>query len=189
MGMLFESFLHPLTVMLTLPFAWLGFVWMMALTRTPVDILGSVGLIVLIGVVVNNSIVVVDRINQLRAAGWQREKAIVQAGMDRMRPVMMTALTTTLGLVPMALDATIFQHSLNEFLLGLGLGFLQLGSGSTSALLYNSLGRAFMGGLIAGTLSTLLVTPFFYLLFDELKLYFQKLASTFLPGRRPVPPA
>src|SRR5688500_20363637 len=101
MGVLFESFLHPLTVMLTLPFAWLGFVWMMAATQTPVDILGSVGLIVLIGVVVNNSIVVVDRINQLRTAGWERDAAIVQAGTDRVRPVLMPALTTILGLMPM----------------------------------------------------------------------------------------
>jgi hydrophobic/amphiphilic exporter-1 (mainly G- bacteria), HAE1 family len=184
MGVLFESFLHPLTVMLTLPFAWLGFVWMMAATRTPVDILGSVGLIVLIGVVVNNSIVVVDRINQLREAGWDRERALVQAGKDRMRPVLMTALTTTLGLVPMALDATLFQYKFNEFLKALGLGFLQLGSGTTSAILYSSLGRSIMGGLIAGTMSTLLLTPYFYLLFDELKLYLRRLFATLWPGRK-----
>ena len=183
MGVLFESFLHPLTVMLTLPFAWLGFVWMMAATRTPVDILGSVGLIVLIGVVVNNSIVVVDRINQLRASGMEREPAIVQAGMDRMRPVMMTALTTTLGLVPMALDGTALQYHFNEFLRTLGLDLLQLGSGSTSAILYNSLGRAIMGGLIAGTLSTLLLTPYFYLLFDDLRGYLGRLFAALWPAK------
>jgi HAE1 family hydrophobic/amphiphilic exporter-1 len=184
MGVLFESFLHPITVMLTLPFAWLGFVWMMAATRTPVDILGSVGLIVLIGVVVNNSIVVVDRVNQLRAAGWDRDAALVQAGKDRMRPVLMTALTTILGLVPMALDATLFQYKFNEFLQAIGLGFMQLGSGNTSAILYSSLGRSIMGGLIAGTLSTLILTPYFYLMFDELKLYLQRLLGTLWPGRR-----
>jgi hydrophobic/amphiphilic exporter-1 (mainly G- bacteria), HAE1 family len=183
MGMLFESFVHPITVMLTLPFAWLGFVWMMAATQTPVDLLGSVGLVVLIGVVVNNSIVVVDRINQLRRLGWQREQAIVQAGMDRMRPVLMTAATTVLGLVPMALDSTAFQYQFNELLKSVGLAALQLGSGNSSLMMYNSLGRAIMGGLIAGTLSTLLLTPYFYALFDDLRLWIGRVAATLWPAR------
>ncbi len=183
MGALFESFLHPITIILSLPFAYLGFVWIMAATQTPVDLLASVGLIVLIGVVVNNSIVIVHRINQLREQGWERNAAIVKAGMDRMRPVLMTALTTILGLVPMALDATQTQYRLNQLLKSLGLGLFQLGSGTSSEILYNSLGRAVIGGLVAGTLATLLLTPYFYTLFDELRLFWRRVLGSLWPAR------
>ena len=99
----FESLLHPLTIMFSMPLALVGVVLGLAITGTPVSVLAAIGVIVLAGVVVNNAIVLVDYINILRQRGLAVREAILTAGPTRLRPILMTTLTTVLGLVPLAL--------------------------------------------------------------------------------------
>jgi HAE1 family hydrophobic/amphiphilic exporter-1 len=168
MGSLFESYLLPLSILTTVPLAAIGICWAMFLTNTPVDTVTLIGVILLMGIVVNNGIVIVDHINQLRNAGMARTQAILQAGRDRFRPVMMTALTTILGCVPLAVGSTIGK-----------------------AVAFNSLGRALIGGLTTGTVLTLFVVPLFYTFVDDMRVwflhYFADLAG--LKRRRPAAPA
>ncbi len=146
MGALFESFLLPLSILTTVPLAGIGIAWAMFLTGTPMDTICMIGVILLVGIIVNNGIVIVDRINQVRRQGVPRHKAILQAGHDRFRPVMMTALTTILGCVPLAVGA-------------------RWGGDVTFA----GLGRALIGGLTVGTLLTLVLVPVFYTLIDDVR--------------------
>lgn len=147
MGVLFESFILPFSVLLSIPFALWGVYWTLYLTDTPMNIMAMIGIIVLIGVVVNNAIVLVDMVNRLRADGKTREQAIFEAGANRFRPIMMTTLTTVFGLLPMA-----------------------LGNSNMFGMPYYPMGRAMMGGLVSSTLLTLLVVPLFYTFFDDLRL-------------------
>jgi len=145
-GVLFESWVLPLSIVTTIPMAMMGAVWFLFLTDTPMDTMAGVGLVILVGVVVNNGIVLVDLITQLRAAGVPREEALVEAGRRRLRPILMTALTTICGLLPMA-----------------------LGSSSFIGIPYAPLGRTVIGGLMAATLLTLLFVPYLYSLLDDLR--------------------
>jgi len=158
MAALFESWLLPLSILTTVPLAFIGVYWSMYLTDTPMDTVSLIGGILMCGIIVNNGIVIVDHINQLRRRdGLPRREAILQAGHDRIRPVLMTALTTILGCIPLA-----------------------IGSGSGRDLLY-SLGRALAGGLTMGTILTLFVVPLSYTLIDDLQSwimnYFGSLAK------------
>ena len=146
MGMLFESAWLPMSVLLSIPFAFLGVYWMLFLTGTPFDVMSGIGLVILVGIVVNNAIVLVDRVQQNRAAGMERREAILDAGRERFRPIVMTALTTIVGLLPMA-----------------------LGDAEVVGTPYYPLGRAVIGGLVTSTLLSLLVVPLFYTLFDDLR--------------------
>ena len=143
-GILFESFALPLSIVTTIPMAGLGAVWMLYATGTDLDFMAFVGLVILVGVIVNNGIVLVDLITQLQAEGLTRTEAIVQAGRRRLRPILMTAFTTIFGLLPMA-----------------------FGSSSFIGIPYSPLGRTVIGGLIAGTLLTLLFVPFLYAALDD----------------------
>jgi HAE1 family hydrophobic/amphiphilic exporter-1 len=143
MAALFESVVLPLSVLSTVPLAMGGAIWMLYLTGSQFDSVTLIGCILMAGVIVNNGIVIVDHINTLRAEKGDLAEGIVNAGADRFRPVMMTALTTILGLVPMAAATS--------------------GSGATFA----GLGRALIGGLTVGTVLTLVVVPVFYSLIDE----------------------
>ena len=143
MAALFESVVLPLSVLSTVPLAMGGAVWMLYLTGSQFDSVTLIGCILMAGVIVNNGIVIVDHINTLRDTKGSLAEGIISAGSDRFRPVMMTALTTILGLVPMAAATT--------------------GSGATFA----GLGRALIGGLTVGTVLTLVVVPVFYSLIDE----------------------
>ncbi|MBC7339001.1 MAG: efflux RND transporter permease subunit [Firmicutes bacterium] len=134
----FESLLHPLVIMFTLPLAFVGVVLTLYLTGTSLGITAYIGGIVLAGIVVNNGIVMVDYINQLRRQGLETREAIVRGAAVRLRPVLMTALTTLLGLLPLAL--------------GWGEG------GELNA----PLARAVVGGLTTSTVLTLLVIPVVY---------------------------
>lgn len=145
MAALFESVVLPLSVLSTVPLAMGGAIWMLYATHSQFDSVTLIGCILMAGVIVNNGIVIVDHINNLRAEKGDLADGIVHAGADRFRPVMMTALTTILGLVPMACATT--------------------GSGATFA----GLGRALIGGLTVGTVLTLVVVPVFYSLIDELQ--------------------
>ena len=164
MGALFESFILPLSILTSIPVAFVGVFWMMFFTGTPMDTISFIGSLLMVGVVVNNGIVIVDHINFLRKEGRSRVQAIVQAGRDRFRPVMMTALTTILGCVPLAMG----------------------GSGSGGEIAFYSLGRALIGGLTMGTVLTLFVVPLSYSLIDDLRgwlmQYFAGLAG--LRGKR-----
>jgi HAE1 family hydrophobic/amphiphilic exporter-1 len=99
----FESLGHPALIMFSVPLAFIGVVYTLWFTRTPLSIVVFIGGIILAGIVVNNAIVLVDYVNQLRARGMSKAEALVTAGTVRLRPILMTTLTTVLGLLPMAL--------------------------------------------------------------------------------------
>jgi len=103
MASTFESFLHPLIILLTIPLALVGVVLALLLTGIPINVMVLIGVILLAGIVVNNAIVLIDCVNRLRRSGVPKVEAVVQAGHIRLRPILMTTLTTVLGLVPMAL--------------------------------------------------------------------------------------
>jgi multidrug efflux pump subunit AcrB len=166
MGLLFESLLLPFSVLFTIPFAVAGAHWSFRLTGTPIDIIGWIGMIVLAGVVVNNGIVLLDRIIHLQRKGMSRDEAIVKGVGDRIRPVMMTALTTIAGLLPIALSEPT------------GNGFS-----------FKSLAIGVAGGLACTTFFTLWIVPLAYSLLDDLRIRF--LGSFRFQGfrRRKVKPA
>jgi HAE1 family hydrophobic/amphiphilic exporter-1 len=99
----FESLVQPLLIMMTVPLAMIGVVWVLWLASIPVTIMVFLGLIILVGIVVNNAIVLIDYINTLRGRGVAKREAIIEAGRARLRPILMTAMTTVVGLIPMAL--------------------------------------------------------------------------------------
>ena len=99
----FESLLHPLVIMFTVPLAMIGVVAVLVWQQIPLSVVVFIGMIMLAGIVVNNAIVLVDYINILRRGGMEKGEAIVRAGSVRLRPILMTTLTTVLGLAPMAL--------------------------------------------------------------------------------------
>ena len=144
MGFLFESFILPLSIILTIPLAALGVIWAHILLGKDIDMLGAIGCVLLIGVVVNNGIVLVDCINRLRLDGLARTQAILHATQVRFRPIMMTALTTIIGTIPLTLSEP-----------------------SALGLSYKSFGLTLLGGMTAATLLTLLVIPIFYTFFDD----------------------
>lgn len=145
MGVLFESFLLPLSIITTIPMALFGVYWTLFLTRTPLDVMGGVGLIILVGVVVNNGIVLIDLVTRLRTS-MSRTDALVEAGARRLRPILMTALTTIFGLMPMA-----------------------LGSSTFIGIPYAPMGRVVAGGMVAGTLLTLFFVPYLYSVLDDMR--------------------
>ncbi len=149
MGILFESFILPFVIVLSIPFAFLGVYWTLYLTGTPFDVMAGVGLIILVGIVVNNAIVLVDRIN-LNLSDQSRNDALIEAGRARLRPIVMTALTTIGGLIPMA-----------------------IGGSQIIGIPYAPLGRTVIGGLLASTLFTLIVVPLFYTILDDLRNYWR----------------
>ncbi|NIW78377.1 MAG: MMPL family transporter, partial [Calditrichae bacterium] len=103
MGVLFESFVLPLSVIVSIPFSFVGAFWILFLTGTPMDLMSQIGFVILVGIVVNNAIVLIDLINRLRNEGYDRFEAIIEAGKHRFRPILMTAFTTIGGLLPMAI--------------------------------------------------------------------------------------
>ncbi len=150
MAALFESYMHPLVIMTCLPLAAVGVIWLLALTGTSFGLMAMIGVVILIGVVVNNGIVLIDHVNNLRKKGMPMEEAIMEGGRERLRPILMTAMTTVLGLLPMAIGGT---HIANAQ--------------------YYPLARAVMGGLISSTFLTLLVLPAYYVLGEQLRAWWQ----------------
>ena len=100
----FESLLHPFVILFTVPLALVGVVFSLVITRTTVNVMVFLGVIILAGIVVNNAIVLIDYTNQLRQRGYSKRRALLEAGEVRLRPILMTTLTTVLGLIPMALS-------------------------------------------------------------------------------------
>ncbi len=139
----FESLLHPFVILLTIPLALTGSVWAMFLTGTTVNVVAYIGLIMLAGIVVNQSIVLIDAVNQLREKGMAKHDAIVEAGRLRLRPIVITKLTTILGLLPMAI--------------GFGEG----------AEIRKPMAITVIGGVAIASFFTLLVIPVVYSLLDR----------------------
>ena len=139
----FESLIHPFVILFTIPLALVGAVIALFVTGTTINIVALIGVIMLAGIVVNNAIVLVDLINQLRSQGKDKTDAILEAGRARLRPILMTSLTTALGLLPMAL------------------GF---GEGSE---IRAPMAITVIGGLTVSTLLTLIVIPVVYSLMDR----------------------
>lgn len=140
----FESLIHPFTIILTIPLAIVGSILLFYLTGKTFSIMAIIGIIILAGIAVNNSIILVDRINQLRIEGLGRKEAIIAAARQRIRPILMTSLTTILALIP------------------LSFGF------GESASLRSPLALAVIGGLVTSTLLTLIVIPCVYEILDSL---------------------
>lgn len=141
----FESFLHPFTILMAVPLAVVGAVLALLLTGEGINTMSLIGAVILVGIVVNDSIVKVDFINQARDQGMALRDAIMEAGRVRLRPIVMTTVTTVFGLTPMAL--------------GIGRG----------ADLRAPLAIAVIGGLIVATLLTLIVVPVVYSLVEGLR--------------------
>jgi HAE1 family hydrophobic/amphiphilic exporter-1 len=144
MGILFESVLLPMSVLVTIPFAVLGAYWSLYLTGTRMDSVGWIGIIILVGVVVNNGIVLVDNIARLRAEGLERARAILEGTAMRVRPVLMTATTSVIGLVPLATTEP-----------------------QGESIDYRALATAVAGGLVVSTFFTLVAVPLAYALVDD----------------------
>jgi HAE1 family hydrophobic/amphiphilic exporter-1 len=146
----FESLVHPFTILLTIPLALVGTILTFFILGKTINIMAIIGIIMLAGIAVNSSIILVDRINQLMEAGLDRRSAIIEAGQQRLRPILMTSLTTILALVP-----------------------LTLGFGE-SASLRSPMALAVIGGLTTSTLMTLIVIPCVFDILDRLRNVFDK---------------
>jgi HAE1 family hydrophobic/amphiphilic exporter-1 len=146
----FESLIHPFTILLTIPLAVVGSVLVFFILGKTFNIMAIIGVIMLVGIAVNDSIILVDRINQLIREGVERKQAILQAGQQRIRPIVMTSLTTILALFP-----------------------LTVGFGE-SASLRSPMALAVVGGLVTSTLLTLIVIPCVYDVLDRVRSVFVK---------------
>jgi len=160
---LFESFTQPFTIMFSVPFALLGVGVVMRLANQPWETMTMIGLIVLVGVVVNNAIVLITHINFLRTGGLSRTEAIVLGGQHRLRPILITAITTILGMMPM----------IAPFLLPQWFGPLE-GRAATWA----PIGLVIVGGLTTSTFLTLMIIPTIYSLVDDFTLFVKRVART-----------
>ena len=146
----FESLLHPFTILLTIPVAVVGSILIFFIMGMTLNIMAIIGIIMLVGIAVNNSILLVDRILQLQKEGVSRIEAIQQAGQQRIRPILMTTATTILALLP-----------------------LTFGFGESSSL-RAPMALAVIGGLITSTIMSLVVIPCVFEVFDGLKDRFRK---------------
>lgn len=141
----FESLLHPFIILFTIPLALVGAILALYITGSTISVVVFIGMILLIGIVVNNAIILIDIINQMRMKGMEKLEAIKEGGKSRLRPILMTTMTTTLGLLPLAI--------------GFGDG----------AELRAPMGITVIGGLLISTLLTLVVIPVMYDLLDRKK--------------------
>ncbi len=160
MASLFESVTQPFAILFSIPFALPGATWLLAATRTPFNIMAQIGLLMLIGIVVKNGIVLLDHMNQLRRAGLGRDEAILRAGRDRLRAVLMTALTAIVGLVPLA-----------------------LGRSAVGDAYYYPLARTVIGGLASSTVLTLVVLPYINLGIEAAAEWLGRLWAASAPTR------
>lgn len=141
----YEALLHPFVIMFTIPFSSIGVIWALILSRTHFSMVVLIGAITLAGIVVNNAIVLIDYINLLRRKGLGLYEAVQEAGRIRLRPILMTTLTTVLALVPMALG---------------------IGSGSE---MQAPMARTIFGGLTVAAMFTLIFIPVLYCVFERVK--------------------
>jgi HAE1 family hydrophobic/amphiphilic exporter-1 len=147
---LFESYYQPFVIMMSIPLALIGVVVTLWITRKPIGIGVIIGGIMLAGIVVNNAIILVDRINRLRKGNITLLKAIVRGGSDRLRPILLTTSTTILALIPMAVDR------------------------SEASNLWSPLAITVIGGLLFSTILTLILVPSIYIIFEDIHRSFQR---------------
>ena len=145
LGTQFKSFLQPFIILTTIPFAFIGAMVGLLTSGNPLSVASTYGLVALAGIVVNDSIVLVEFINRLRAAGVDKWRAIITAGRTRLRPILLTSITTVCGLLPMA-----------------------LGVGGKSAI-WMPMASTVVWGLSVATLLTLFVIPAFYAISDDIR--------------------
>jgi HAE1 family hydrophobic/amphiphilic exporter-1 len=138
----FESVIQPFVILLTMPFAVVGTVLTFLIFGKSLNMMAYIGIIMLCGIAVSNAILLIDRINQLREAGLGKKDSIITAGSQRIRPILMTSLTTIFALIP-----------------------LTIGIGESTSL-RSPMAMAVIGGLISSTLLTLVVIPCVYSVFD-----------------------
>jgi len=156
---LFESFSQPFTIMFSVPFALIGVAVVMRISGQPWETMTIIGLVVLLGIVVNNAIVLIDHINDLRKQGYSRDEAIRHGGRHRLRPILITAITTVLGMVPMVAPFLFPQW---------------FGPVEGRAATWAPIGLVIIGGLTTSTFLTLLVIPTIYSLIDDVSLFVRR---------------
>jgi HAE1 family hydrophobic/amphiphilic exporter-1 len=139
----YESFFDPFVIMFSIPTAVIGIIFALLLTGRSFSVTAFIGVIMLAGIVVSNAIVLIDYLKQLRASGMERNLAIVEAGRVRLRPILMTSLSTILAMVPMSLG---------------------IGDGAETTA---PLATVVIGGLIVSTFITLVLVPVVYSIFDD----------------------
>jgi multidrug efflux pump len=160
LGVLYESYIHPLTILSTLPSAGIGALLSLMLAGSDLDVIGIIGIVLLIGIVKKNGIMMVDfALEAERQHGKTPHEAIVQACQLRFRPILMTTLAAMLGALP-----------------------LLLGTGTGSEL-RRPLGLAIVGGLLVSQVLTLFTTPVIYLLFDRMSQRFKQKPSAAVAER------
>ena len=150
----FESFKHPLIIMFTIPLGFIGVVLALLVSGKPIGLPVMIGFVMLAGISVNNGIVMVDYINQLKRRGFEKKEAILQACSVRLRPVLITALTTIMGMLPMALSV------------------------SQGSEMRAPMAITVVGGLVATTFLTLFIIPIIYSYFDKVKFREKKTEKT-----------
>jgi hydrophobic/amphiphilic exporter-1 (mainly G- bacteria), HAE1 family len=155
MASLFESYVHPFTIMITIGFAFIGVAVGLYSFNVTMDSNASYGLLILFGIVVNNGIVFVDHINRYRREGYTRRRAIIQGGKDRLRPILMTATTTILGLAPLVVP-------------------MIYGQAEGNARRWGPIGLVVVCGLFASTILTLILLPTVYSLMDDLSIWIRR---------------
>ncbi len=134
----FESFIHPFVILFSVPLAFIGAIWALYITQTSISVVVFIGLIMLAGIVVNNAIVLIDIIKQSLDKGLSKTAAIIEAGHSRLRPIIMTTMTTVLGLLPMVIT---------------------IGASTAGAEIRAPMAITVIGGLLVSTFLTLLVIP------------------------------
>ena len=162
---MFESLIYPAAILTTFIFSIFGVFWLFWLTGTTFSIMAMIGVLILMGVVVNNGIVMIVHINQLRHTGMGRREALIQGAQDRLRPILMTMGTAILGMVPLCISNA-------------SIG----GDGPP----YYPMARAIAGGLVFSTLVSLLVLPTIYALLDDMSLWSKRLLRSARAPRLPA---
>jgi len=163
----FNHVSSPFIIMVAVGFSLIGVLLGLILTRTPFGLMTFIGVISLAGIVVNNNIVLIDYTMQLRDRGMEKQKAIIEAGATRLRPVLLTAMTTVLGLVPLTFGINVDFVGL---LTDLDPNF-QFGSENTQ--FWGPMGTAIISGLTFATFLTLVIVPVMYSVFDSLAIRMQ----------------
>jgi len=161
----FESLIYPASMICTILFSIIGVFWFFMITGTMFTFMAMIGILILIGVVVNNGIVLIDHVNQLRLQGLSREHALIQAGEERLRPILMTVGTTVLGLAPLCIGTT------------------QVGGNGPP---YFPMARAIVGGLLFSTFVSLVLLPTIYTWLDIIRHWPRKLVRFLSRSLKPV---
>jgi HAE1 family hydrophobic/amphiphilic exporter-1 len=161
MAALFESFVHPFTILFSIPFAIVGVILLFWATNTTLSNMGWLGLLVVCGLVVNNGIILIDYVNHLRRQGLSRREALLRGGANRLRPILMTTLTTIIGLLPMVIPYL----------------FPQIwGPQEGRTAMYAPVGIAVVGGLLTSTPLTLILMPILYSILDDIGVWVKRVA-------------